>query len=296
MLAILSSLLLVGSAVAAPLTTSTAGTKYLFVFGDSYSSTGFNIKGAAPSAANPLGNPALPGNTMAGGMTWVGHLATEHNTSLTLAYDFAVAGATVDNSIVAAYSSSIPSVVQQVTTFTQNLVPAPAAAPWTADNALFAVFIGVNDLGNSYTKAAAAETALVNKDLDQYFAQLGLLYKAGARQFALLSVPPTQKTPFMKSQSNVANLVTAITDWNGQLATRAATFLAANTGANVTLVDTQAPWNKAIASPADYGATDATCVNANGKSCLWFNSYHPAQAIHKLMAQAVADAFKGTFF
>lgn len=233
---------------------------------------------------------------MAGGLTWVGHLATEHNTSLTLAYDFAVAGATVDNSIVAAFSSSIPSVVEQVATWTKNVAPQPSYAPWTADDALFAVWIGVNDVGNSFTKAAAAETALVNKDLDQYFAQLAALYKAGARHFALLNIPPTQNTPFMKSQSGVAGLVTAITNWNGQLATRAAAFVAANAGANVTLVDTQAPWQKAIANPTAYGATDATCVNANGKSCLWFNTYHPAQAIHKLVAQAVADAFAGTFF
>lgn len=235
---------------------------------------------------------------MAGGMTWVGHLATEHNTSLTLAYDFAVAGATVDNSIVAAFSNSIPSVVEQVGTWTKNVgtSPPPSYAPWTADNSLFAVFIGVNDVGNSFTKAAAAETALVNKDLDQYFAQLAVLYKAGARQFALLSIPPTQLTPFMKSQSGVAGLVTAITNWNGQLATRAAAFVAANTGANITLVDTNTPWQKAIADPKAYGATDATCVNANGKSCLWYNSYHPAQAIQKLMAQAVAGAFAGTFF
>ncbi|CAK7198242.1 hypothetical protein SEUCBS139899_000901 [Sporothrix eucalyptigena] len=294
MISRLACLLFASGAAAASLAASDS--KYLFVFGDSYTSTGFSITGAKPSAANPLGNPALPGNTMAGGMTWVGHLATEHNTSLTLAYDFAVAGATVDNSIVAAFSSSIPSVVEQVGTFTKNLVPAPASAPWTADDALFAVWIGVNDVGNSYTKAAAAETALVNKDLDQYFAQLAILYKAGARHFALLNIPPTQKTPFMKGQSNVASLVTTITDWNGQLATRVATFVAANTEANVTLVDTQAPWNKAIANPTDYGATDATCVNANGKSCLWFNTYHPAQAIQKLVAQAVADAFKGTFF
>lgn len=263
---------------------------------------------------------------MAGGMTWVGHLATEHNTSLTLAYDFAVAGATVDNSIVAAFSSSVPSVVEQVTTWTKNVAPKPTYAPWTADDALFAVWIGVNDVGNSYTKAVAAEATLVNKDLDQYFAQLALLYKAGARHFALLTIPrklslslpppmctagqnplletlttnrarvATQKTPFMKGQAGVANLVTAITDWNGQLATRVTAFTAANAEANVTLVDTQAPWNKVIASPTDYGATDATCVNANGKSCLWFNTYHPAQAIHKVVAQTVADAFKGTFF
>lgn len=124
-------------------------------------------------------------------MTWVGHLATEHNTSLTLAYDFAVAGATMDNSIIAAYSPTIPSATQQISTFTKNLVPPPAYAPWTADDALFAVWIGVNDIGNSFTRPEATERPLIGKDLDQYFEQLGFLYKAGARHFALLNVPRT---------------------------------------------------------------------------------------------------------
>jgi len=100
----------------------------------------------------------------------------------------------------------------------------------------------------------------------------------------------------MKSQSNVASLVSAITYWNSQLPTRVSAFLTANAEANITLVDTQGPWNTVIADPKSYGAPDATCVNANGKSCLWYNSYHPGQAIHKVVAQAVASALKGSFF
>ncbi len=100
----------------------------------------------------------------------------------------------------------------------------------------------------------------------------------------------------MKSQAKVADLVTAITNWNGQLPERIEKFKSANADASVTTVDTQAPFNTAIASPKDYGAPNADCTNSNGKSCLWFNSYHPGTAIQKLVGQAVAAAFKGTFF
>jgi hypothetical protein len=31
-----------------------------FSFGDSYTQTGFNINGTAPSVGNPLGNPLYP--------------------------------------------------------------------------------------------------------------------------------------------------------------------------------------------------------------------------------------------
>ncbi|KAK3370785.1 hypothetical protein B0T24DRAFT_650062 [Lasiosphaeria ovina] len=285
MLAQLSFLLVAaGAAVAAPVSQAAiTGTKYFFVFGDSYTSSGFNINGAKPSASNPMGNPPLPGNTQSGGLTWAGFLASQLNTSLTLTFNFAVAGATVDNSIVQAYMSSVPSIADQVKTWTSNLQSKPSYAPWTAENALFGVFIGVNDVGNSFTQSG--EVARLNKDLDRYFSLLGTLYAGGARNFALLSIPP-----------DVADLVTAITQWNGALPTRVAAFKTANPEANFTIVDTSPPWETALANPKAYGAPDATCTNSNGKSCLWFNSYHPGVAIQKLVAQAVAAAFNGTFF
>lgn len=124
---------------------------------------------------------------MSGGLTWPGFLATQLNTTLTYAYVFAVAGATVDNTIVPAYSSSVPSISDQVRTWTANLQPKPAYAPWTADDALAAVWIGVNDVGNSYSQSG--EEARLDKDLDRYFALLATLYAGGIRNFALLNIP-----------------------------------------------------------------------------------------------------------
>jgi len=100
----------------------------------------------------------------------------------------------------------------------------------------------------------------------------------------------------MKNQAKVANLVDAITLWNGQLPDRVAKFKTANSEANVVIVDTQAPFNEALGNPKEYGAQNADCINSNAKSCLWFDNYHPGSAISKLVAQTVAAAFKGTFF
>jgi phospholipase/lecithinase/hemolysin len=155
--------------------------------GDSYTSSGFSISGAKPSASNPMGNPRLPGNTQSGGLTWPGFLATELNTSLTLTFNFAVAGATVDSSIVQPYMSTVPSIADQVKTWTTNLESKPSYAPWTAENALFGIYIGVNDVGNSFTQSG--EDARINKDLDRYFSLLGTLYAGGARNFVLLTIP-----------------------------------------------------------------------------------------------------------
>jgi hypothetical protein len=164
--------------------------KYLFVFGDSYSATGFNVYGAKPCRANPLGNPDLPGLTSSGGLNWPGYLVTEFNTSMTYAYILAVGGATVDNSIV---PSVVPSVSDQVMLWTQHLGPKPAYAPWTAERALFAVWIGVNDIGNTFF--LPGEEARLNQDLDRLFVLLGALYASGGRNFAVLNVP-RKSSPF----------------------------------------------------------------------------------------------------
>src|SRR4051812_19267316 len=111
-----TTLLAAATALLCPLGTATAQqqTKYLFIFGDSYTATGFNPSGAKPSPANPIGNPALPGSTFSGGWDWPGYLVTAFNTSQTLAYNFAVGGATVDSNLVAPPGNGILSFVEQI--------------------------------------------------------------------------------------------------------------------------------------------------------------------------------------
>ena len=88
----------------------------------------------------------------------------------------------------------------------------------------------------------------------------------------------------------------SIATYNEALAARLAAFKAANAGITATLIDTAAPFNTALDAPTVYGAPNATCYNADGVSCLWFNDYHPGVAINKLVAEAVATAWRGSFF
>jgi hypothetical protein len=155
--------------------------------GDSYSQTGFNINSTHPNSGNPLGNPALPGYTASGGLNWVGFLASKLNTSTLLTYNFAYGGATTDASLVTPYQPTVLSFVDQVSEFSASIASHPSYAPWTANNTLVGVWIGVNDVGNSYY--LANETVLLNKIMNKYFAQLQIVYNAGARNFVLLSVP-----------------------------------------------------------------------------------------------------------
>lgn len=161
--------------------------KYLITFGDSYSQTGFDISSTKPSVGNPLGNPPLPGWTASGGLNWVGFLASQFNTSNLLAYNFAYGGATTNASLVTPWREDVLSLIDQVAQFSTSIASKPAYAPWTAETALFGVWIGVNDVGNSWWKEEY--DALVESIMDSYFGRLQVLYDAGARSFVLLSVP-----------------------------------------------------------------------------------------------------------
>jgi len=268
------------------------GTKYLITFGDSYSQTGFEITGTAPSAADPLGNPNAEGYTTDNGLNWIGVLVEQLNTSLTLSYNFAYGGATTDASLVTPYESSVLSLVDQVKEFTSNI----ASGPWKADNTLFGIWMGVNDVGNAWGNSDWS--TLLTEIMTQYFAQVQILYNAGGRNFLFLTVPPTWLTPMFiaDGSSTQSGVEAAVKQYNADIVSKAAAFESANPGSKTWVYDTTTAFMTAINNPTKYGAPNATCYNSDGVSCLWWNNYHPGQAIQKLVAEGVAALLKGIFF
>uniref|UniRef100_A0A8H7K358 CBM1 domain-containing protein n=1 Tax=Bionectria ochroleuca TaxID=29856 RepID=A0A8H7K358_BIOOC len=263
-------------------------TRYMFTFGDSYTKTEFNINGAKPNANNIIGNPNFPGSTSSGGHNWLGWLITQFNkkNTVTYAYNFADGGAVVDSSIITPFRSDVRTFTDQIQSFKKHLASKPSWAPWNADNSLVGVWLGINDIGRSYTLNNA--TAVIRESVDMYFEHLEYLYSAGIRNFFLLSVPPTDKTPKLMGLKNKPT--DNIRWYNNHLAEHLAKFKAAHKDIDAVLIDTHKPFNKAIDAPKDYGAPDAKCYKSDGKSCLWYNNYHPGIAIHKLVAADVGVA------
>ncbi|KAL5412115.1 hypothetical protein PMIN06_009621 [Paraphaeosphaeria minitans] len=262
------------------------GTKYMVVFGDSYSSTGFWITSGYPSASNPMGNG---GSTTSGGLNWAGVVTEQLNTSLLLTYDFTVYGATVDTSLVRGNTLDVK---QQVEYFNQYLADKPDYAPWASENLLVAIWIGINDLGNPFWDSITPPT---DKVLDEYFALVQNLTDSGVKQFAFLTVPPFQNAPSFL-QSDTRKLVSSISSWNSALKTRTNRFTGANAGVTAQVIETENSFTTALESPSKYGAKDAKCSNADGTTCLWYDGYHAGKAIHKLVAQAFVNALKKSFF
>ncbi|GKT42910.1 acetylesterase [Colletotrichum spaethianum] len=271
------------------------GSKNLVVFGDSYSTVGFWPGGTLPAAGNPLGNPALPGQTTSSGLNWVGHLTSTLNTSLVLTYDFAVTGATTDKEIVDTYAQyCVDDQVEQYTQYVSSKVDKA--------NTLVAVWIGINDVGEPFWDN---ESAPVTKIMDRYFQLLQTLADDGLTNFVLLTVPRkfikhhkaltqtinatppafSDQIPAMigQSETDLARLRSDITSYNQALEDRLATFKSSNSGVKGLVFDTKPSFDTVVENFAKYGAKDATCYGSS--DCLWADNYHAGLAIHKLLAE-----------
>lgn len=142
-------------------------------------------------------------------------MTTKYNTSTLLTYNFAYGGATIDATLVAPYTSTVLSLTDQVRTAASkafhlcslthlnrqiqvnSFLANKAVAPWTGTNALFSVFIGINDIGNSWyqsgDRAAFSDTLLT-----AYFALIQKIYDAGGRNFLFVNVPNVDRSPLVR--------------------------------------------------------------------------------------------------
>ncbi|KAL0955540.1 hypothetical protein HGRIS_001776 [Hohenbuehelia grisea] len=299
---------------AGPVPTVTAN--WWFSFGDSYTQTGFNPSGALPSTGNPIGNPAYPGNTATGGQNWVGYDTTVFNKSLVLTYNYAYGGATIDAKLVPPFSSSVVSLTDQVNQFLNGAGKKPASSPWTSDNSLFSIWIGINDIGSTYSQSGDraafsdtllnAEFALVQKLVsndDIFFVFVTnmpptvYLSDVGARNFLFVNVPPVDRSPLMISQGANAQSTekTVILGFNSKLAAKIDAFKASHAGVQTWLWDSNAAFTTILNSPRTYGFNDATSVGT-GSGNFWGDVYHPSSAAHKIFGQQVADVRAGTIW
>jgi phospholipase/lecithinase/hemolysin len=272
------------AAVLAAYAEAVDGQKYLMVFGDSYSSTSSWAGGAIPSTENPIGNPEFPGQTTSGGLNWVGQAIAKLNTSVVLSYDFAVSGATIDTSIVDTWAGS--GVDDQVDLFGKYVAE---AGTWSAENTLAVVWIGINDLGHPYWDGYASPICRVMK---RYLELLDILYGYGLRRFMLFTVPPFDGVPAFKTEpkEKVDNLRAGIVTYNKRVESLLSEFKAAYDDVEGEIFDTAPAFREAYANPQNYGSPDASCVNADGVSCLWYDTYHPGVAIQRLVAEEVVKA------
>ncbi|KAF8591196.1 carbohydrate esterase family 16 protein [Ramaria rubella] len=275
------------STTSAPVGSSTVGLaqiKHFFSFGDSYTDTGFNPSGAlaGPSSSNPLGNPNFPGVTSSGGENWVGYLLETFNKTRTYSYNFAFSGATLDSSLAAPSSPSVVSVRNQIEQeFLPGLGQKPATVPWTAADSLFAIFDGINDVLN--IDGSGNQVTAQQPFFTLYTTLVNELYNAGARNFLFIGVPAIDLTPFVMQQgtANPGLARTSLEQWNENVQSVAAALKAAHPDVTTFYADMETLFRSIVANPESIGISSV--------SGLWFNTLHPVPAVHKAMAQTIAN-------
>ncbi|KZV76539.1 carbohydrate esterase family 16 protein [Peniophora sp. CONT] len=261
---------------------------YWFSFGDSYTQTGFDPTGVLPTVGNPLGNPAYPGWTATGGANWIDQATTASNHSLVLTYNYAYGGATINASLVTPYEPTVLSLGDQVDQYLAQPNVGSDNKIWTSDNALFSVWIGINDLGNSYYESGDRD-AFNDVLLDNYFELVEKLFDTGARNFLFLNVPPTDRSPLILAYdaSVQALLKSCITDFNTKLAQRASALASTHSGVKTWIYDANTAFNKVLDNPTAYGFSDATSYG--GETDFWGNNLHPVSAAQVIFGNEVGN-------
>ncbi|KAI1338786.1 carbohydrate esterase family 16 protein [Xylariaceae sp. FL0016] len=293
--------------------------KHAFIFGDSYTQTGFNYTLTPPSPSNPLGNPAYPGYTASNGPNWVDYLTYKYNGSFLKTYNLAYGGATVDGDLVAPYMPSVLSLKQQIQDeflpgYTGDSPTAPEAPKWSGKDSLFALWIGINDVGNSFGLGANASDALNARIFDVYAGLVSQLYAVGGRNFVFVNVPPVDRSPATMSQGNASMAIEKadIASWNRRVAGLANALKTNHTDeVNVWTYDSNASFGKVLDNPASYPQTaglknttayceayengtdeDDTFIATCGipvNQYFWLNSLHPTYPMHDVVAQGVSE-------
>ncbi|KAI1323659.1 hypothetical protein F5Y16DRAFT_383066 [Xylariaceae sp. FL0255] len=134
--------------------------------------------------------------------------------------------------------------------------------------------------------------------LDYYFNLSANLYNQGARRFMFVGVPPSDRSPYITGLGgNVSSQWSAwANEFNGQLASRITTFASNYSGVVTATYDYHRWMTLVLNSPTDYGFPNATCINNDGTSCVWWNNYHPGSALNDLLAARMQPAMNSLGF
>ncbi|KAM0258739.1 hypothetical protein ACHAPA_011112 [Fusarium lateritium] len=275
-------------------------------FGDSYSRTGFDPSGTQPSSKNKIGNPAFPGITSSNGPNWVGYLTGGYNESPFLTYNFGTSGAIVGTPNGDKSRYTVDREIRE------NFQPHyKLGKTFSSDSSLFAVWIGINDVVLSYSDRTSKT---YDVSFQSYKNRIESLYKDGARNFLLLTVPPLQHTPRITKSSDASrkarSITEAVQDWNKRIRLLQAQFLKAHPSANVFVYDTYPLFQQVYQRPSQFKETSVYKDTKNyctkyakgtktpetkldgckyaADEYLWINDLHPTSPIHRLLGKDIA--------
>ncbi|CZT22713.1 uncharacterized protein RCC_08418 [Ramularia collo-cygni] len=284
--------------------TATAPTKFMFIFGDSYTATGFSMSGTQPSVSNPLGNPPVPGIRLSGGDMWVDTVMKSYARNGTVAYDFAVAQNTVNSSRVQNPNPPTPNgdFRGQLALFESTIgAAASSKLKWKAANTLFINWFGINDIVIQAFQGRNGSTAqaILGPDVADYFGRLERQWQLGGRNFITILVPPISKIGAFGwgTGPDAANVAALTQYWNAQMQSANSQFQKLHPYASSRIVDPTATFNTILSNPQQYGAPNATCWSfPEGQPCLWHDFGHPGIVIQTAFGKQMGSLIQSIGF
>ena len=142
--------------------------------------------------------------------------------------------------------------------YTGSSPTAPGAPEWKGDDSVFAFWIGINDVGNSWWYEEPKLNELYGKIFTLYADLVAQIYEAGGRNFAFINVPPVDRSPMMVEQGPEATEgeKKIIAQWNGRVEKLAAELKAAHSDeVNVWTYDSNQSFGTVLDDPTAFEAT-----------------------------------------
>ncbi|KAH9977861.1 hypothetical protein BGW80DRAFT_1284562 [Lactifluus volemus] len=217
--------------------------KKLMVFGDSYS----HLKpSGVPFPGQPVNEPGLP--------NWVGYLIRDHGHGHAniVAYDYARRGDTVTG----VYTNQVSR------EFLPTVGRRPGWAAWGASDSIFVTWVGANDCRILYTNDKAEITPIISN----LFAAQDALYRAGARNFLFIDVPPLYTSPI--GEPTMGDKGVRFGYWNDELRRGFTTFATNHPDATVMFFSV---WDTFL------------------RGSIWFDFMHPTSRVHSIIAAEIAQ-------
>lgn len=179
----------------------------LVTFGDSYTDDGrlgyyISHNGSAPP---PGVYQTVSNSTASGGLAWGQYVQQYTGVNY---IDYAVSGATCSNEIISRLFSlinrSFPSVLDdEIPSFKSDVSFKTLYPDRTAENTVYALWIGTNDLGtDAFLTDSQRPGTTITSFVECIWEVFDNIYQTGGRRFVLLNEAPLQLAPMYAAQSN----------------------------------------------------------------------------------------------
>ncbi|TRM64119.1 hypothetical protein BD626DRAFT_456576 [Schizophyllum amplum] len=282
-----------------------AQVQYVYAFGDSYSfvqgTRGYanysfigDLSHLAFTPEELLSTEIVARNTSSEGSNWLEFLTgcfsgLPSSCDIQL-WDFAFAGADIDAALLPLHHDFTVPLVDQVyqwATYAADVLPHPAGKTLTT------WWIGINDTGDTASNTTLDFGAFWEEEMSSYFAAVQKAYDSGLNLAHLfLNVPPGERSPANVNDAEKGALLKEHIDlFNAALDDHIMQFAATNPDATVLTFDANKWFNAVLDDPALYGFDNVTgyCTCEDPVGYFWYNTGHPTEAVHKLLAEAIKE-------